>query len=123
MTKKANEEKAKLKELWILLFEEPQSLSNEQITRLLEAEKELQDVVYYVYHRFPEMMKEVQRYWARKNELSQLPIEELQEKMQKISNRRASILKSVPDEELSDSFFESSLLDSDENILYELLKE
>jgi len=123
MVKKTTRERSRLKELWMLLFEKPESLHDEQITSLLEVEEQLRDAIYYVYHWFPQEFRKVQRYRTKKNELSQLSTEELIQKRQVILNRRASVFKRVPEEEISDSFFESPSIDSDEHILYELLKE
>lgn len=123
MALETTDDKSNLKELWMLLFENPRSLDDEQITCLLEAEKELGHVLDHVYHWFPEEFRRLQRYHRKKNELSQLSMEELMERSQGITKQRTSILRSVPDEELSDSFFEAPSLDSDEHILYEILRE
>ena len=123
MAKKTAQERNRLKELWMLLFESPENLTDEQIVCLLEAEKQLRDVIYRVYYWFPDEVRRVQKYRTKKNELSQLPTEELMKKRQRIINQRSSVLRSVPDEELSDSFFESPSIDSDEHILFEILTE
>jgi len=123
MAKKTAQERNMLKELWMLLFEDPENLNDEQIVCLLEAEKQLRDVICRVYYWFPDETRRVQRYRTKKNELSQLATEELMEKRQGIINQRSSVLSSVPDEELSDSFFEAPSIDSDENILFEILTE
>jgi len=119
MNKKDNEGRIKLKTLWMLLFGEPKSLSDEQIARLLESEKEIRDIVRRVFRQFPEAYRRIQIYRAKKGELSQLPTGELMTRRQKIFNERASVFE----REDNDSFFKLPSIDSDEFILREILKE
>lgn len=117
------EKRKKLRELWVLLFDDPQTLTDEQILQLLEAGDELRTLAWRAFQSFPESVKSIQRYREKKKALSGLSNEELREKMQTIMDHRVSVLRSVPDEEISDEFFESPPLHSDEHIIYELIKE
>ncbi len=122
MNSKTTEEKSKLKDLWMLLFEDPLTLTDEQISSLLEAKDELKKSIRRL-ETFPYNIERVQNYRKRKKELSEMSTEELTEKSQEISKHRASVLTSRDEEDIGDSFFEPAPFDSDERILYELLKE
>jgi len=123
MKEKDLEKKERFRKMWVLLFEDPETLSDAQIKFLLEEEEELRSLTYSVFVQFPERWKRVENYRNKKKELSRLSKEELKEKMERIMDHRSHILRTVSDDELSDSFFESPPLDSDENIIYELIKE
>ena len=119
-------DKEELKELWLLLLlllEDPQSLDDQQIERLVAAREEVGLRISGLYRRFPGNLYAVQRYRRRKTELAEKPTQELEQMLQEIWKRRGSFLRTTPDEEVSDSFFESPPIDSDESIIEELLEE
>jgi len=122
MNSKTTKEKSKLKDLWMLLFEAPLTLTDEQISSLLEAKDELKKSIRRL-ERFPDNIERVQNYRSRKKELSQLPTEKLTEMQQETSRGRAAYLSSRDEEEIGDSFFEPAPFDSDERIIVEILKE
>jgi hypothetical protein len=122
MNSKTTKEKSKLKDLWMLLFEDPLTLTDEQVSSLLEAKDELKKSIRRL-EGFPYNIERVQNYRKRRKELSEMSTEELTEKSQEISKHRASVLASSDERDIEDSFFEPAPFDSDERILYELLKE
>ena len=122
MNSKTTKEKSKLKDLWMLLFEDPLTLTDEQISSLLEVKDELKKSIRRL-ERFPYGIERVQNYRKRKKELSGMSTEELTNKYQEIGKHRASVLASSDERDIEDSFYELPPFDSDERILRELLKE
>ncbi|MBI1984884.1 MAG: hypothetical protein HYS60_02105 [Candidatus Wildermuthbacteria bacterium] len=114
---------ADLQELWMLLFQSPGDLDDVQIKRLLGAKEVLYDFLVRRHQQFPGYLVMIQRYRARKRELGELPTERLQELQEEIRKQRKSFYSSKNEEDIGDSFFESPPIDSDEHILYELLRE
>jgi hypothetical protein len=112
-------------ELWKTLLWDPKDLDDKMIELLLreESQKWITRRINFLYHSFPQYLEQIQSYRAKKREMDKLSTEELLAIRAKIADRRASILKTVPDEDLGDSFFESPLMDSQEHIVYEILKE
>ncbi|HDZ54596.1 MAG TPA: hypothetical protein ENI19_01140 [Candidatus Nealsonbacteria bacterium] len=117
------EKKTRLKELWMLLFGNPINLTDPEIERLLESEKELRTILHFTYSGFPHQIERVKKHHAKKKELSELPTEKLVEMKCAIEENRLAVLRSTNEEELSDSFFEAPPIDSNEHILNEILKE
>jgi len=113
----------KVSEQIMLLLTDSDSWSDEQITALLANQEEIGHTLYRLYRSFPHHVEQVQRYRAKKKELSVLPTEELLKREQAISKRRAAIIEEDYADELPDSFYESPPIDSDEHIIYEILKE
>jgi hypothetical protein len=77
---------------------------------------------------FPSSWKRALRHHKRKEELSKLSTEELKAMDRKISGDREAFFRSVnareeAGEDVGDSAFEGPPVDSDEHIVYELLKE
>ena len=60
---------------------------------------------------------------SRKDELSRLSTQELQEKLKSISRRGLDYLRSRDEDDMEDSFFEPSPAGSDEHIIREILRE
>ncbi len=124
MATETTKKKLQLKELWLLFLENPLNLTDEQIAQLLEAKgnKEFEDLLWRV-SRYPFNIKTVQRYRARKEYLAKLSTIELEEIKNGIRESRNAIINATDNEELSDLFFEPPSIDSDEHIVYEILKE
>ena len=114
---------ANLKELWGLLFEWPSSLTDEQIDAVLDAREELKEKIYIVWSGRLYCIECEKTHRLRKKELGGKTTEELLALRQRIWDERADILRTKPDEEIGDFFFEPSPTGSDEKILGELLRE
>ncbi len=112
-------------ELWKTLLQNPKDLNDSVIETLLQEEnaKWIKEKISFLYYSFPNYLKRIQSYRAKKQEMKKLSNEELLAIRAKIADRRAHILRTVPDEDLGDSFFELPSMDSDENIVYEILEE
>ena len=112
----------RLKELWLLLLEDPMSLTDEQIEEFIAADDEIQPVRRRLV-TFPDAYTTVRRYRRRKAELAQLSTEVLRQLNGNYWRDRDSVLAEDFADDLPDSFFEASRIDSDEHIIQELLKE
>ncbi|OGG36814.1 hypothetical protein A2110_01265 [Candidatus Jorgensenbacteria bacterium GWA1_54_12] len=111
-----------LRELWPMLLVGPENLTDKEIARLLENEDMLKDCAYRAWCNFPHGVNAVKRYRARMKELSALSTEKLQAMRESIARERSRTLAADVNDELDDSFYASPPLDSDEHIIYELLK-
>lgn len=112
------------REYVLLLLEDPNSWSDEQVAGLLANSYEIKSTLYGLWRSFPGSAERVQRYRARKKELLALPNEELLARSRAISEDRAAAMAADPDDtELPDSFFESPPIDSDQYIIGEILEE
>jgi hypothetical protein len=121
-----SEEEDQLEKLWPFLLKNPLSLTEEQLNEILKIKDLLKDCLSSISSRFPFNWESALRHHKRKEELSKLPTEELQKIEKNIRERRAAVLGSINDreeEEIGDSFFALPLIDSDEHIVYELLRE
>jgi hypothetical protein len=121
-----SEKEDQLERLWPLLLKDPLSLTEEEINEILKIKEFIGFHLRSISSRFPSDWQMALRHHQRKEELSKLPTEELQKIEKNIRERRVAVLGSLSDreeEEIGDSFFESPPIDSDEHIVYELLKE
>lgn len=120
-------DRGNLRELWGLLFDDPQKLNKGQLTRLLAAQQELEELLRSRSRAFPGFFSSVLQYHQRKEELGQLTTEELEKMLQAIRRTQqafyASRVGEGTEDDIGDSFFESPPVDSDEHILSELLRE
>lgn len=123
MAVKTDKKRLQLKDLWMLLFEDPMTLDDNQITSLIEAREELKEAINRVLRKFPHNLETVQNYRARKKELSGLPTEKLIAMKLEITRGRVAYLASRDEEDIGDSFFEAPPIDSDERIITDILKE
>ncbi len=111
-----------LEKLWLLLLTKPTELTDEEIDRLLENEDKLREFVCHAWSNFPQSVKAVKRYRARKKELSAKSPDELHAILQSISGRRSR----VPDEAFyydDPTDFDSPTSSADEGIIHKLLQE
>ena len=106
-----------------LLLRDPMDLSGAELSQLLTETDGLADEIHRLWRAFPSRWQEVVRYRARKAELASLSDEQLVAMRQGIRDDRSQVEADDTDDELPDSFFEPPLLDSDEHIVNELLKE
>jgi hypothetical protein len=123
MPEKTDKKKLRLKDLWMLLLEDPTTLDDNQITSLIEAKEELRELINRVWRGALNNLERVQNYRSRKKELSGLPTEKLMVMKQEITKGRGAYLASRDEEDIGDSFFEVPAIDSDERIIAEILKE
>jgi hypothetical protein len=112
-----------LEMLWGLLFQPATDLPSEKIEQILQNREPLQKLLDRKRHYFPNGYETVLRYRRRKPELEKLPTKLLERMRKSVIDHRIAIMNSVPDEELSDSFFEPPSFDEDESIVYEILEE
>ncbi len=112
-------------ELWLLLFLDPSKFTDYEIDRILEHKEGLKNRIHHLWRTFPESLEAVKRYRARKRELAKLPTEELQCIADSINASRTAAPADECDydpDDGDDSFLGPSL-DSDENIVNEILEE
>jgi hypothetical protein len=103
-------------------------LTEEEINDILGAKELLGNHLRSILGGFPSSWERALRHYKRKEKLSKLSIEELKVMDQKISEDREAFFRSVDareeaGEDVGDSAFEGPPIDSDEHIVYELLKE
>jgi len=106
---------------WLLLIK--RNPTDEEIAEVLAYSEEIGSSLHSVWSSFPHRWEAVQRYRARKAELSVRPTEELRGIMERFRASRARAIADDWADDLDDSFFEAPPIDSDEHIVYELLKE
>lgn len=128
MAKGVSEEEKKLsreelKKLYVLLFDDWMSLPEEKILSLLKAKDQISDEITLISRGFPYVLKQILRYREKKQELNKLSTEELLSMYSRTNKERTAILAADVDDKLGDSFFEAPSIDSEEHIVYELLKE
>ena len=110
------------KTLFPLLLKDVSELTDGQIVQLLTVEEELINMAEAIRGKIFGL-KKIQRYRARKKELDELSTAELTERQKEIDQSRTYFFATVDDDDVGDSCFETPSIDSDEHIIYELLKE
>lgn len=123
MTNNIEISEEKLKNLLCLLLSDWQKLSDNQIQNLLKEEKQINSRLHSLYRSFPSELERILRYRQKKAELDKFSTKELLTKQKEMNETRARIMKNDLDDSLEDSFYEPAPLDSEENIIYELLEE
>ena len=108
-----------------LLLKETVQLTDEELGELVAAKDQLADKLNILDRRVRWGLEEIKRYRARKKELVQRSTEELQKMSQRFCESRAAAIESDDDfyDPGGDSLYEPPSIDSDEHIVYELLKE
>ena len=114
--------KARLEELVSLLLKDPISLSDSEIENISASSDELRDFLYQLRDRVYQV-EEVRRYRKQKMELAKCSTNELLEMRRKNNEWRSARIREDWNDDLDDSFYEAPSLDSEEHIIYELLKE
>jgi hypothetical protein len=122
------EKKAQLERLWPFLLVEPLRLTEEEIKDILGAKELLENHLRSISGGFPSSWERALRHHKKKEELSKLSTEELKAMDREINKDREAFFRSVDareeaGEDVGDSAFEGPPVDSDEHIVYELLKE
>lgn len=117
------EEQEKLHQLALLCLEKHEKLTDEELESIANVGGDLRDF-FDRCQRFALCgARQLQRYRLRRRQLEQLSTEELELESRKMHEERNRFLARVDEDELPDSFFGAPPIDSDENILYELLRE
>ncbi len=102
MAKLIDVKSEEFRELWLLLLEEPEDLTDEQIDRLIESSEALRDYLYLqFFHRLPGHYEIIRLARRKRRNFSRLPTKRLEEKYQEalgqmeVRTRRGSILEGI----------------------------
>ena len=119
---------AQFGKLWALLPKDPVTLSKDEINRLLKAKEDLKSRLHGISVGFPGDIERALRHHEKKEQLSKLSTEELRKIEQRNREAHAAFSRSIiareeSGEEIGDSAFEAPSIDSEEHIVFELLKE
>jgi hypothetical protein len=121
MIAEANQQRTK--ELLLLLLKDPQELTGEETSELIEEKVTLLQILILMQKRLQSDVLIIQTRRARKQELSQLSTEALVAMQESFEKRRTTILTGRGTNAIGDSFFEPVLFGPDEDIVRELLAE
>lgn len=122
----AVEKRVNMREVFPFLLKDFLQLTDEEIVWLLDMKEQIRDELEWLSRSVSFRLEQVQRYHARKKELACLSDEELrqmQSHLQKLRSAAASEGDNFWEDGSPDSIYEPPRLDSDENIIFELLSE
>lgn len=112
-----------LGEFLVLLTGDWMQIPDEKILALLNAQEPIQKVINRLDRDFPFVLEQILRFRKKKEEIDKLSTVELQAKYRETNRRRAVFIAADEDDSLDDSCFEAPRIDSEEHIIYEILRE